>query len=99
MAAKNGTTETPATPAKKERKKKTPVDPNETKAARFARLGNIRTRNAIKALSNVGKLTGSNYESTPEQVQKILSALTSALSQAKHRLENGGTADSGGFSL
>lgn len=56
-------------------KKRTPrtskVDPNETKAGKFVRLGEQRLTKATMALRNLAKLGGNNYERTAEQQKKI----------------------------
>jgi len=56
---------------------------NESKADKFKRLASKRTNNAIKQIENIGKLSTSAYEYTPEQVEKIFDALQHTLDTAK----------------
>jgi len=67
--------------------------PAETKAEKFARLGMARVPRAIKAITNIGNLAGSGYESTTEQREKIVTALESAVAAVKARFS--GTSDKG----
>jgi len=60
----------------KARKKAANVPDNETKAQRFVRLAQARVGKALKAIELIGNLSGSGYEYTPEQVEKITAALT-----------------------
>lgn len=59
----------------------------ETKSAKFSRLASKRVSKALKAVSNIGNLSGAGYESTPEQRTKIVKALTEAVDSVKTRLE------------
>lgn len=72
-------------PAKKERKARTPVDPNETKAQKFVRLGTKRVNKAVKSVKQLAQLAGSGYDSTPEQRKKITDALDGAVKLVKDR--------------
>jgi len=67
--------------------------PAETKAAKFARLGMARVPRAVKAITNIGNLAGSGYESTTEQREKIITTLEAAVAAVKARFS--GTADKG----
>lgn len=60
---------------------------NETKADLFRRLGVARVTRAIKAIDSVGKLSGSGYESTPEQRVKIIAALSGAVERVEARFD------------
>lgn len=90
------TTSTPATTpaAKSGRKKLTPAEKEARKAAlkaepkstRFMRLALPRVTKAIKAISTIGNLSGGQYESTPEQREKILAALNEAVNIVSVRL-------------
>lgn len=61
---------------KKTATKKAAAKPVESKAEKFARLGAMRTTKAINAMRGLRKLANSNnYEYTPEQVEKIVTAL------------------------
>lgn len=70
---------------KKERKARTPVPTNETKAQRFTRLALQRVPKALKMLDNISKLSGANYEHTPEQVKKITDALEAGVKVVKDK--------------
>ncbi len=59
----------------------------ETKADKFRRLASARTNNAIKQITGIGKLSTSAYEYTPEQVEKIFTALQDALDAAKQKFD------------
>ena len=55
------------------------VDPNETKAQKFHRLGKPRMIAAIKAISLVGNLAGSGYEYTTQETLSMEAALQKAV--------------------
>ena len=61
------------------RAKRAPVDPNETKAGKFKRIGTQRVNKAVKAVKQLGNLAGNGYESTTEQRKTITDALTAAV--------------------
>lgn len=77
---------------------KSAVDPNETKAQKFVRLGVPRVTRAIKAIGAIGNLGGSGYESTPEQQEKIIAALRGAVDSVEKRLA-GNTTSGPAFTL
>lgn len=52
---------------------------NESKADKFKRLGNKRLNKALKAIKNIGNLSGAGYERTPDQVKTIQSKLDDAV--------------------
>lgn len=60
------------------KKKSAKVPENETKAQRFVRVGKTRVNRAIKTVNSVAALSGSGYEYTDEQRDKIVSALEAA---------------------
>lgn len=94
-----------ATP-KPGRKKLTPAErqarkdalKNEPKNKRFIRLVNQRVGKAVKAIYNIGNLGGSGYESTQEQRDKVIDALTKAVESVSTRL-NKETTKPTGFTL
>jgi len=55
----------------------------ESKHDRFKRLATRRVTNAIKKIELIGNLSGSGYEYTAEEVDKIFSALQQTLDSAK----------------
>jgi len=55
----------------------------ETPAEAFTRLATGRTNKAIKAIGLIGQLTGSAYESTPEQRNAIVLALEATVQHVK----------------
>ena len=57
----------------------------ENKHDKFKRLASKRVSNAIKKIELIGHLSGSSYESTAEEVEKIFSALQQALDGAKEQ--------------
>lgn len=66
---------------------KTAVPENESKADRFRRLANMRVPKALKAITVIGNLSGSGYESTKEQREAITSALGKAVESLKQKLD------------
>lgn len=75
-------------------RKKTTVDPNETKAQKFVRIGQVRVGKAIKAIQNVAALGGRSYESTPAQHAKISTLIRGAHDDMLAKLA--GTSSTGG---
>lgn len=69
----------------KGRKAGSKVPSNETKAQRFVRLAKQRVPKAIKQIANIGKLSGGGYEYTSEQANKIVAALTAAVTEVKEK--------------
>ena len=65
------------------------VNPNETPAERFKRLGNVRLSKAVRAIGLMGHLTGSQYVKTPEQVSIIEKALQDGVKDAVGALRLG----------
>jgi hypothetical protein len=61
------------------------VDPNETKAIKFVRLAESRVPKVIKAMQQVGNLTGTGYEYTPAQAAKVLEVVANAYTVLKDR--------------
>lgn len=76
-----------ASTAPKGKSGRKPVDPHETKAAKFIRLGKHRVLRALKAIRVVGNLAGASYEYTPAQVAKISSDLETELKIALKRFQ------------
>lgn len=57
----------------------------ESKQDKFKRLASKRVTNAIKKIELIGHLSGSSYESTSEDVEKVFTAIQQALDGAKER--------------
>jgi len=55
----------------------------ETKSDKFKRLASKRVVNAIQKIELITNLSGPGYEYTPEQVEKILSALQGSVDKVK----------------
>jgi hypothetical protein len=55
----------------------------ESKADKFKRLASKRVVNAISKIELITNLAGSGYEYTPEQAEKILSALQGSVDKVK----------------
>lgn len=70
-------------------KYKSPVPKNESKKARFERLAELRTNNALDAIRKIGALAHNRqlYEYTDSQLQAITSALESSLDDLKSDFE------------
>lgn len=57
----------------------------ENKHDKFKRLATQRVPNAIKKIELIGNLAGVGYESTPEEVNKIILALQQAVDGVKEK--------------
>ena len=55
----------------------------ESKSDKFKRLASKRVVNAIQKIELIANLSASSYESTPEEVTKILTALQSSVDKVK----------------
>ncbi len=55
----------------------------ESKQDKFKRLASKRVTNAIQKIELIGNLSGSSYDCTPEDAEKILNALQQALDGVK----------------
>ncbi len=55
----------------------------ESKSDKFKRLASKRVVNAISKIELIANLSASSYESTPEEVEKILSALQGSVDKVK----------------
>jgi len=55
----------------------------ESKSDKFKRLASKRVVNAIQKIELITNLSASSYESTPEEVTKILSALQGSVDKVK----------------
>lgn len=71
--------------ATKGKRRATSAPANESKSEKFRRLGVKRTTKAIKAIDGLANLAGSGYESTEEQKQIIIGALTDAVKRVQSR--------------
>lgn len=52
---------------------------DETPSERFSRLASKRVTKAVKAIRNIGTLSGRSYQRTDEQVQAVLAYLKDAV--------------------
>lgn len=76
------------------------VKPVETKAAKFARLANLRVNKALDAIANIGGLASkSNYEYTPAQVGALFGALESELSRLQTKFKDPEAVAAKGFDI
>ena len=55
----------------------------ESKSDKFKRLATKRVKNAISKVELIANLSGSGYEYTPEEVEKILNALQGSVDKVK----------------
>ncbi len=62
---------------------------NETKADKFRRVAKIRVPKALSSIRVIGNLSGSGYEYTSEQADKIAYALRSAIESTIDKLQDG----------
>ncbi|MBE6035602.1 MAG: hypothetical protein E7222_13035 [Clostridiales bacterium] len=58
---------------------------NESKANRFKRLASKRVNTAIKQINLIGNLSGSSYEYTDEQVEKMFGTLQAVLDSSRDK--------------
>ncbi len=71
----------------------------ESKNDKFKRLASLRVTNAIKKIELIGNLTGSGYESTPEEVDKIFKAIQDTVDGVKDKFSKTKRVDSSKFQL
>ena len=71
----------------------------ESKHDKFKRLATQRVTNAIKKIELIGNLAGSGYESTPEEVEKILTALQKTVEGVREKFSKTKRADKSKFEL
>lgn len=83
----------------KSTKKKSSAPADETKSAKFVRLGSARVAKALKAIDQIGNLAGPGYERTPEQVTKIFAAIDTHATAAEERFATAGKAAPAKFEL
>jgi hypothetical protein len=57
----------------------------ETKHDKFKRLANQRVANALKKIELIGNLSSSGYEYSPEEVERVFTALQQTLDSTKNR--------------
>ena len=78
-------------------------NPVESKADKFKRLAEPRVESTIKKIKIIGNLAGSGYDFTPEQSEKILTTLRTAVDEVEKkfqkRLNRKGFNDEGKFHL
>ena len=55
----------------------------ESKSDKFKRLATKRVQNAVAKVELIANLSGSGYEYTPEQVEKILNTLQGSVDKVK----------------
>jgi len=56
---------------------------NESKHDRFKRIATKRVQRIMQRIESIGKLSGSGYQYTDEEVEKIFSAIQEALDNTK----------------
>ena len=71
----------------------------ESKHDKFKRLATQRVTNAIKKIELLGNLSGSGYESTPEEVEKIFKAMQDTLDGVKEKFSKTTRVDKSKFEL
>lgn len=71
--------------ARKKRESTVPKD--EPKNQKFARLANARVNKAVKAMVQVGNLSGANYLYTQAQVDTIRETLMASLAETMERFQ------------
>lgn len=71
----------------------------ETKHDKFRRLANQRVANALKKIELIGNLSGSGYEYSQEEVDKIFTAIQQTMDSAKNRFAKGKKEETKRFAL
>jgi len=71
----------------------------ETKHDKFKRLANQRVANALKKIELIGNLSGSGYEYSQEEVDKIFAAIQQTMDSAKNRFAKGKKEETKKFEL
>lgn len=72
----------------------------ETKAEKFSRLGSMRATKAINAMRGLQKLANrNNYEYTPEQVEKLVTALKTEVEAVYNAFTSTGGSEKETFTL
>lgn len=66
--------------------KGTPI--NESKEAKFKRLAEKRVNTALQKIGLIGNLANPNYSYSPEQVEKIIVALTASIAAVEEKFQN-----------
>lgn len=69
--------------SKAPKKRVSTVPADESKGAKFLRLGKQRTGKALKAINQLRALAGNGYESTEEQRKQVVDALQAAVTGVK----------------
>ena len=74
--------------------------PNKNKREKFVELAESRTKNAIKAIRVIGKLSNPNaYEYDESDVRKIAKALNAEIEAMKNRMSSTKSSDGVDFKL
>ena len=60
---------------------------NESKESKFKRLAEKRVNVAIQKIGLIGNLANPNYAYTPEQVEKIIVALSAASAEVEEKFQ------------
>lgn len=81
------------------RANRTPPPAGETKAQKFARLGQVRMVNVEKAIDKLGKMASRSYEASPAQVDAMFTFLTTKLKDCRARFSTTGSTGSAAPSL
>lgn len=66
------------------------VPADETKAAKFRRLANMRVKKVLAGIDQLGRLGTAAYERSDDQVEKLHTAITDAAKEMRGRLLAGG---------
>lgn len=69
------------------KKASTAAPADETKAQKFSRLASARVSKAVKAIEQIGNLSGSGYERTDAQVQAIKGHLVGAVNGTMNKFD------------
>lgn len=75
--------------SEEEKEKRKAALAEETKADKFRRLAKMRVPGALAKIRNIGNLSGSGYEYTAEQVEKIATALNDRVVSVVEKLKAG----------
>ena len=71
--------------ANKDSDKEAPI--NESKEEKFKRLAEKRVNAALQKIGLIGNLANPNYSYSPEQVEKIIVALTANIAEVEEKFQ------------
>lgn len=71
----------------------------ESKHDKFKRLANQRVANALKKIELIGNLSSSGYEYSPEEIDRIFTAIQQTIDSTKSRFSKAKKVETAAFQL